>query len=160
MIWKKYAESRKSGPLVFETEIKAAPAVVYKVMIGEDSYQQWTKAFNETSRYVGNWQKGSEILFVGLDANGEQGGMISFIKENMPAKFISIEHRGMLKGNDRILEGPEVEPWKGGLENYHFIPTTEGCLLRVEMDSNDDFKSYFEETWPQALEILKKLSES
>lgn len=157
--FKKYAESGKSEPLVFEKEMAAPPSVVYDVMIGEDSYRQWTKVFNETSHFIGNWQKGCEILFVGVDANGEQGGMVSFIKENMPSKFISIEHRGMLKGDDKILEGPEVEPWKGGLENYHFIPTTEGCKLRIEMDANDDFKSYFEETWPKALDVLKQLTE-
>lgn len=44
------------------------------------TYQLWTKEFNPTSTYEGNWQKGSEIFFIGTDQNGKRGGM-DFKKE-------------------------------------------------------------------------------
>ena len=57
------------------------------------------------------------------------------------------------------MEGPEVEAWLGGLENFLFFETAVGCHLRIEMDMNEEFKSYFEETWPKALAIIKELAE-
>lgn len=157
--FKKYVENGFKPPMVFEIAINAPVSKVFALMTEEAAYRSWTKVFNESSHYIGNWQKASEMLFVGYDAKGQKGGMVSTIVENIKDKFISIKHLGLVKGDEKIMEGPEVEPWQGGLENYLFFETPQGCLLRVEMDMNEEFKSYFEETWPKALATIKELAE-
>ena len=154
--FKAYAEKATTiTPLHFEITINAPVEKVYSTMIDEKSYKEWTAAFNPTSTYKGSWDKNAKILFIGTDKDGVAGGMVSRIKENMPNKFISIEHLGFVKGDEEITSGAEVDGWAGALENYTFKSVDGGTLLSIDMDSNEDFKSYFMETWPKALAILK-----
>lgn len=158
--FKSYTEkSNLSTPLHFEILIDAPVDKVYTTMIAEESYKAWTAAFNPTSTYKGSWDKNSKILFIGCDKDGNVGGIVSRIKENMPNKFISIEHLGLVKGNEEITSGSDVESWAGGLENYTFKSVDGKTLLQVDMDSNEDFKSYFMEMWPKALNKLKEICE-
>ena len=154
--FKAYAEKATTiAPLHFEISINAPVEKVYTTMIDEKSYTEWTAAFNPTSTYKGSWDKNAKILFIGTDKDG----VVSRIKENMPNKFISIEHLGFVKGEEEITSGPEVDGWAGALENYTFKLINGGTLLSVDMNSNEDFKSYFIEIWPKALAILKTICE-
>jgi uncharacterized protein YndB with AHSA1/START domain len=158
--FKKYAESSdKHEILHFDILIDAPVNKVYTRMIEDKYYREWTSVFNETSKYEGSWEKGSKILFIGTDENGNKGGMVSHIRENIRDKFISIEHQGILKGDQEIMSGSDVDSWAGALENYTFENKDGRTLLKVDMDSNDDFKSYFEEKWPLALKKLKEICE-
>jgi uncharacterized protein YndB with AHSA1/START domain len=158
--FKKYVESGKTEILHFETTIHASPEKVYNMLTGEQSYREWTSPFNPTSHYTGSWTKGSEIRFTGTAEDGSIGGMISRIKENLPNKFISIEHLGIIEKGKEITSGPEVEGWTGALENYSFKEKDGKTVLSVDIDSNEQFKSYFEETFPKALARLKEISEA
>ena len=84
--------------------------------------------------------------------------LFSRIAENIPNEFISIHHLGILDGDKEILDGPEVEGWGDALENYSFSENNGVTTVSVEMDTKEDYVDYFNETWPKALEILKKLS--
>jgi len=159
--FKKYAEGQSAmEKLHFEISIAAPVATVYSTMIDEKQYAAWTALFNPTSHFKGSWAKGSKILFLGTDKQGKVGGMVSRIKENIPNQYISIEHYGIVQEGKEIITGPEVEPWAGSLENYTFSEVKGKTLLTVELDSNAEFKSYFEETWPDALKKLKEICES
>lgn len=155
--FKLYAEKNPDLPMAFEIEIEADAGKVYTTMIDPQHYRTWTAVFNETSSYRGSWDKGSEMLFIGTDQDGKEGGMVARIKENMVNRFISIQHLGLVQGDEKITEGPMVEPWAGALENYYFIPKGNTTVLRVEVDTNEEFKAFFESTWPKALEVLKGL---
>jgi uncharacterized protein YndB with AHSA1/START domain len=159
--FKKHVEaSPKLEVISFEININAPAEKVFNTMLEDKSYREWTSVFNETSHYKGSWNKGSKILFVGCDKDGNVGGMVSKIRENIPGKFISIEHLGLLKGDEEITSGPEVSGWAGALENYNFKTSNGNTVVEVDMDSNEDFKSYFEETWPKALNKLKAICEN
>jgi len=158
--FKNYAETAPDSKKInFDITINAPISKVYTNMIEDKSYREWTSVFNPGSHYKGNWDKGSKILFIGTGEEGEIGGMVSRIKENIPNRFISIEHIGVLKGEEEITSGPEVEPWAGSLENYTFDEDNNGTKVKVEMDSNEEFESYFKETWPKALDKLKEICE-
>lgn len=158
--FKKHTESlAKMEKLHFEISIKAPAQEVFDKMLNEKTYKEWTTEFNPSSNFVGSWDKGAKILFVGTDEKGEKGGMISRIKENIPGKFLSIEHLGILAGDREILEGPEVEAWAGCLENYTFVENNGETTVKIDVDSNQEFKSYFSETWPKALAKLKAVVE-
>jgi glucose-1-phosphate thymidylyltransferase len=78
--------------LHFSISIQSTVAVVYDKMLGLtdlSNYESWTALFNPTSTYEGTWEKGSKILFIGVDENGAKGGMVSIIAENKPQEFVS-----------------------------------------------------------------------
>lgn len=159
--FKKYSEVPQNWKkLRFDIEIDAPVDLVYSTMIGKETYSQWTAEFNPTSSYRGSWDKGSKILFVGCDADGNEEGMVSRIKENIPNKFISIEHLGLIKGTEEITTGEEVEKWAGGLENYYFYSIGNKTKLEVICDSYPEFDEYFSVMWPKALKKLKEICES
>lgn len=145
--------------LHFEIGINATTEKVYKTMLDEKHYQEWTSEFNPTSRFNGSWEKGSKMLFFGNDKDGNIEGMVSRIKENIPNKFVSIEHLGMIKNDKEITTGTEVEGWVGALENYTFTENNGTTVVSVDMDSLEEFNSYFMETWPKALNKLKTICE-
>ncbi|HET8830278.1 MAG TPA: SRPBCC domain-containing protein, partial [Pelobium sp.] len=135
---------------------------VYNVMLGinnKSTYEQWTALFNPTSTYEGSWDQGSKILFIGTDENGEKGGMVSRIAENIPNRFVSIAHYGLLTADKEITEGPEVEKWAGGLENYSFEESNGVTTVTVEVDTTEDFIDYMNQSYPKALLKLKEIGE-
>ena len=149
--------------LQFKVSINAPVNKVYDTMLGmsqKATYEQWTALFNPTSTYEGNWEKGSKMLFVGTDEKGEKGGMVSEIADNIPNRFVSIRHYGLLQGNAEITEGPDVEKWANGLENYSFEEVDGSTKVIVELDTTEDFLDYMNQTYPNALEKLKELCEA
>ena len=157
--------------LQFTVSINAPATKIYDFMLGINSkstYEQWTSLFNPTSTYEGSWDKGNKILFIGIDEKGEKGGMVSKIAENIPNRFVSIQHYGILKADKEITEGPEVEKWANGFENYTFEennarpddPVGRGTTtVTVDLDTTEDFLDYMNETYPNALDKLKELCE-
>ena len=148
--------------LLFSITVNASAQKAYDTMLGLTNittYEQWTAAFNPTSTYEGSWKKGSKIYFIGTDAEGNRGGMVSEIEENIPNTFVSIKHRGILNGSNEITEGPDVEAWAGGLENYRFTETNGQTTIAIETDTVRDYEDYFKDTWPKALQKLKTLIE-
>lgn len=157
--FKDHVEKKGRNLMHFEIRIKSSPENVYRTMTEMEGYKSWTSVFNSTSHYEGSWEKGSRILFIGVDSEGKQGGMVSRIRENIPDKFISIEHLGIYKDGKEITDGPEVESWKGALENYRLTVQGNEVLLSVDIDADPDFREYFQSTWPGALAKLKEICE-
>jgi hypothetical protein len=144
----------------FSTFINAPRQNVWRTMLDDASYREWTSAFNEGSYYVGGWEQGSEIRFLGPDPEtGDEGGMYSRIKENRQYEFISIEHLGIIRNGVVDTTSEEVKKWTPAFENYTFRDKDGGTEVSVDMDVADDYKAMFEEKWPKALKSLKELAE-
>jgi uncharacterized protein YndB with AHSA1/START domain len=152
-------KSDKLERLHYEVIINANPEHVYTTMIDPIHYSEWTGEFNPTSHFKGSWDKGSKILFIGDSQEGGTGGMVSNIKENIPGRFLSIEHVGIIQNDEEIFTGPEIESWKGALEDYTFVEMDGKTRLSVDVDTHYKFKTYFNETWPKALTKLKLMCE-
>lgn len=147
----------------YSIDISAEASKVYNIMLGlEDkkTYQSWTASFNPTSTFEGSWEKGSKIFFLGTDDQGNTSGMLSKIAENIPNKFVSIEHCGIIENDQEITQGPEVEQWAGSKENYTYTQNNGLTRITVEIDTNEKYIDHFDDTWPKALNKLKELSES
>jgi uncharacterized protein YndB with AHSA1/START domain len=159
--FRKYVEELKdSGKMHFEVFIDASTEKVYSIMLEKKTYSEWTSVFNPTSRYEGTWEKNSIIHFIGEDEDGNKGGMASRIRENIPGRFVSIEHYGILQGDIEITSGPEIEKWAGSLEEYTFEESNGKTLVCIDVDVNEEYKDFFKETWPKALSILKEMCET
>jgi hypothetical protein len=148
--------------LQFTESINAPANKIYDFMLGissKSTYEQWTSLFHPTSTYEGSWDKGNKILFIGVDEKGEKGGMVSRIADNIPHRFVSIQHYGLLKGDQEITEGPEVEKWANGFENYTFDENNGTTTVTVDVDTTEDFLDYMKQTFPKALGKLKEICE-
>lgn len=148
--------------LQFQVSINAPVTKIFDFMLGinnKSTYEQWTSLFNPTSTYEGSWDKGNKMLFIGVDEKGEKGGMVSRIVENNPNRFVSIQHYGLIKADKEITEGPEVEKWANGFENYAFEENNGITKVTVELDTTDDFIDYMEQTYPKALDKLREICE-
>lgn len=146
--------------LQFKISILSPVENVYSTMLQSPGYEQWTKTFNPTSGKEGNWDQGSMMRFIGIDENGEKGGMISEVRENTPNQKVILCHVGMIAGGKEIWEGPVLDSWKGAMEMYSFTGKGSETQLMVELDTDPQFESYFSETYPLALQKLKEICEA
>ena len=148
--------------LQYKVSINAPVTKVYDFMLGissKSTYEQWTALFNPSSTYEGSWNKGDKILFVGVDEKGEKGGMVSRIVENIPYRFVSTQHYGLVKADKEITAGPEVDKWANGFENYTFEENNETTTVTIDLDTTADFVDYMNQSYPKALDKLKELCE-
>ena len=148
--------------LQYIVNINAPVARVYDIMLGinnKSTYEEWTSLFNPTSTYEGSWDKGNKMLFIGVDEKGEKGGMVSRIVENIPNRFVSIQHYGLVQAGQEITEGPEVEKWANGYENYTLEENNGTTTVTVDLDTTEEFLDYMNETYPKALNKLKEICE-
>ena len=142
--------------LKFSTNINAPKERVWEVLWNDAYYRMWTSVFSEGSYAETDWNEDSKILFL----DGKGSGMVSFIAAKRPYEFMSFKHMGIVKDGVEQMDGEEVKAWQGSLENYTLTETNGNTQLNVEMDSNKDYKDYFEKTWPKALEQVKILAEN
>jgi len=145
--------------LQFKIDINAQKEKVWDTMLEDRTYRIWTEEFTPGSHYIGSWDEGSKILFLGPANDEKLGGMISRIKENKLHKFISIEHLGEVLDGVEDTTSDRVKIWAGALENYTFIDRGDKTELVVDLDINEEFKEMFEGMWPKALQKLKELCE-
>lgn len=121
-------------------------------MLEDATYREWTAIFNPGSYYEGDWEQGKAMKFLGP----EGGGMFAEVVENRLHEFVSIKHLGM-------IENGVENPWESGAEvyeNYTFTDKDGGTEVVVDLiNVPEEYKSYFEETWPQALDKLKEIVE-
>lgn len=148
--------------LQFNINIDAPASKVYDIMLGlshKSTYEQWTAIFNPTSSYEGSWSKGNKILFIGTDENGDKGGMVSEVFDLVPDRFASIRHYGLVNKNVEITEGPDVEKWANGFENYTFTENSGTTTVTVDLDTTEEFIDYMNLHYPKALDKLKEICE-
>jgi uncharacterized protein YndB with AHSA1/START domain len=144
--------------LQFDTSINAPKQRVWEILWGKTTYPKWTAVFAEGSDVETDWQEGSKTIF----HDGKGSGMLSTIDRRVDNELMSIKHLGMVKDGKEILEGPEVDPWKGALEQYFLKENNGSTDLHVELDSGEDesMNNYFMEKFPLALEQVKNLAEN
>lgn len=141
--------------LTFSTTIDAPDTLVWRTMLDDETYREWTSAFQESSYVVTDWKPGSKALFLAPDGSG----MVSRIAEHRPNEYLSLEHLGVVKNGVEDTSSAEVQQWAGARENYSLRENAGRVTLTVEMDTTEDHKQFFEERWPRALATLKELSE-
>ncbi|RYD76950.1 MAG: SRPBCC domain-containing protein [Sphingobacteriales bacterium] len=139
----------------YHISINAPKETVWEIIWGNESYKKWTSVFSEGSDAITDWQEGSKAHFT----NGQGEGMVARIAKRIEHEFLSIEHLGMLSGGKEILEGPEIDKWKGSLENYTLKEEGGVTRLDIDMDVSEEWADHLNEKWPKALEKLKAMAE-
>ncbi len=145
--------------LHYTIHINAPQKTVWDTMLGESTYKQWASVFNPDSTaestVEGGWEEGSDIRFLGKDADGTVSGMIGKIQVSRPGEFISIKYSGeIMRGKESAYAPDELY-----FENYTFKKKDGGTELIVDIDVKDEYKDMFNDMWPKALEVVKELAE-
>ena len=125
------------------------------MLIGLDSYKQWTSAFGDGLYFEGSWQKGQRIRFL----TPERHGVVSEIAENRPNELLSVRHIGYFLNGVEDTSSEAFRAWAPAYENYTFEATPHGTKLIVDQDMTEEFAS-MPEAWPKALAKLKALCEN
>lgn len=148
--------------IAFEIDIKAPREKVWKTMLDDKTYREWTDPFYPGSYYQGSWDEGSDIRFL-AEVGGKVGGMLGKIVKNVPNEFVSVEYFGLVKDGVDDTSSEEVLKWKGSHENYTFTENAGFTHLLVELKSSvmekQEMLDMFEGMWPKALQKLKELVE-
>ena len=139
----------------FDIFIQAPRQRVSAIMLDAPTYEQWTSAFCEGSRFEGSWEQGARIRF--LDPAGH--GMVSEIAEHRPAEFVSIRHLGFIENGKEDTTSEAVRAWAPCYENYTFTDEAGGTRVKVDMDTFAGYEDMMADTWPRALQALKSLCE-
>jgi hypothetical protein len=138
--------------------IDAPKEKIWRTLLEDETYREWTSAFSEGSHAVTDWKEGSKILFL----NGEGDGMVSRVAVHRPNEYISIQHLGEVKNGVEDTTSDSVKEWAGVHEIYSLTEAEdeeEGLLLTVEIDLDEQHESMFDIMWPKALDKLKELAE-
>jgi hypothetical protein len=136
--------------LIFNIEISAPKEKVWQTLWNDDSYREWTSVFTPGSYAKSDWNEGSKILFLSPEGNG----MHSIIEKKIPNTQMTFLHKGEVKNGVEV-----ASKWEEGRESYFLSGENGKTNLRAELDAPEDFKKYFNEVFPKALELVKQISE-
>jgi len=142
--------------LHFSTTINASPQKVWDILWNDTTYRQWTHVFSEGSHAVSDWNEGSSILFLGPSGDG----MYAEIEKKQPHEFMSFKHLGVAKEGKLQPLDEETKKWSGAHENYTLKSVDGATQLTVDIDMMEDYEDYFSTAFPNALEVVKQLSEA
>lgn len=95
------------------------------------------------------------ILFLSPSGNG----MVATIAECRPLEYLSIKHLGFIIDGQDDFESEQVTSWAPAYENYHFRGTDGATELSIEQEIAPEFEQFMQDTWPKALQQLKRLCE-
>ena len=91
--------------------------------------------------------------------DGKERGMISFIEENIPFEYLSLKHVGAINNGLEDFDSEEVKKWSGAMESYRLETADGQTILHISMDSSSEYKDYFADVWPKALNKVKEMAE-
>ena len=135
----------------FKISIDAPREKVWDILWSDATYPEWTSVFSEGSRAQTDWKQGSKVLFL----DGKGSGMVSVIEVKKAPEFLSFRHLGEVHNGVENLD----TTWSGAHENYALKNVDGKTDLSVEIDLTDEFKDYFLETFPKALDKVKAIAE-
>lgn len=143
--------------LQFTKEIKAPIQKVWDTLWSENTYSQWTNAFNPDggSTMKSDWQLGGKTLF--LDNKGN--GMVSTIKTINEPYEIVFEHLGEVVDGTEDTTSEQVKAWAGSLEEYHLSENNGTTVLKASVQAAGEWENMMNNGFTKGLEIVKEISE-
>ncbi|WP_312767803.1 SRPBCC domain-containing protein [Epilithonimonas sp.] len=143
--------------LKYQIEINATAEKVWDILWNEKTYSQWTYYFSPDSNMVTDWQVGGKTYFTD---SSKKNGMVSTIERIEEPKYLIFKHLGELHNGVEDVDSEKVKAWNGSLEAYFLDENNGKTILKVEVDSNDEFKEMFDNGFKKGLEVIKNISEN
>lgn len=142
--------------LTYEIRINSPKTLVWRTLTDAEKYTQWVKAFSPNSYADGEWKQGTYIKFLDPD----MGGTKAFIEELESNEHILMRHVSMIdKKGEESTDGEMASNWVGTTEEYTLTENDGVTSLKIEIKTHRDFVQMFESSWPNALKLIKELSD-
>jgi hypothetical protein len=135
--------------ITFNTTINAPREKVWNALWQDKNYREWTSAFTPGSYALSDWREGSKVLFL----DGKGNGMSSLIEKKIGNTEMVFKHLFEIK------DGKEHPMKNTGHESYFLSENKDKTELRVEVDIEPEWESFMNETFPKALEGVKRIAE-
>lgn len=142
--------------LQFTIDINAPASKVWNVLWDDATYRKWTTAFCEGSYALSNWNEGDSVHF--LDPNGN--GMYSVIEKKIDNELMSFRHIGNIMKLEEMPLDDETKLWSNSKEIYELKEENNQTKLTVNIDTLENYASFFNEKMPKAIDLVKNLSEN
>lgn len=143
--------------LKYQIKIDAPAEKVWDILWNDKTYSQWTYYFSPDSNMVTDWQVGGKTYFTD---SSKKNGMVSTIERMEEPKHLIFKHLGEMVDGVEDMDSEKVKAWNGSLEAYFLTENNGKTTLKVEVDSNDEFKEMFDNGFKKGLEVIKNLSEN
>ncbi|MCH5718465.1 hypothetical protein [Niabella hibiscisoli] len=92
-----------------------------------------------------------------LDA--ERNGMLSTIKRLEPPSLVEFSHYGELNKGVEDTTSDRVKDFAGAVERYELLPDSEGTLLKVLVQTTEEYEQMMNDGFTKSLQALKELAE-
>jgi hypothetical protein len=143
--------------LSYKININATPEKVWQSLWQLENYKIWTNPFCEGSYYkTDSFTEGNKIHL--LTPSGE--GMYSILDRIDENHFMAFKHLGDIKNFEEIPLTNETGNWSGAMETYTLNKTDNGTELTVNVDTIEKYIDFMNNTFPLALNELKRISEN
>lgn len=139
----------------YEITINNTKQRVWDVLWADDTYRKWTSAFSPESSAQSDWNEGSRIVF----GDGSGNGMYSVIEKLDAPNTMIFRHLGEICDGVEKPFAPDTG-FANSLEEYHLTDENGGTKVTVLMDMSESYQEFFDGAFPEALGILKELSEA
>jgi uncharacterized protein YndB with AHSA1/START domain len=141
--------------LTFKINIIASPEKVWQSLWQPENYKIWTNPFCTGSYYkTDSFTEGNKIHL--LTPSGE--GMYSILDRIEENHFLAFKHLGDIKNFEEMPI--TTESWSGAMETYTLNKTDNGTELTVNVDTIEKYIDFMNNTFPLALNELKRISEN
>lgn len=141
--------------LIFKISIQAKPEEVWGSLWNKENYTKWTKPFTEGCYYeVESFSEGNEIKFLSLSGDG----MLSKIITLKPQEYVAFEHLSMVMNGQEVSFKPEGDK-HNYVESYELSEDENSTTLTVKVDTLEAWEEIMSSSFPQALQVVKELSE-
>lgn len=141
--------------LTFNIEIQSNIEKIWNVLWNKENYTKWTKPFTEGCYYeTESFAEGSEIKF--LSPSGD--GMLSKITYLKPYEYVAFEHLEMEMNGEKISFKSKDDKHQY-LETYRLVQLPNSVLLTATVDTLEPWENTMNTAFPQALQIIKEISE-
>lgn len=137
--------------LEFSVEIKASREKVWNILWNDESYRVWTASFIPGSYYEGELIQGNNIRFL----SPGQHGLFAVVEKVIPLQSMHFMHFGL------VLDGVSQDKTfqDDSIEYYDLLEIESGTKLTVKINTEDEYITYFSNSFPKALNVVKQLAE-
>ncbi len=144
--------------LTFQTTINTPPQLVWDTMLQDMTYRDWTRMFSAYGSYfLGTWEQGTEMKFIGLDEHGAStGGLSAEVVYNEKPHKLRMNYVGLISADGAPVDGVT---YKDAYENYTFTSCDQGTQITIDLDIDESWASDMAVAWPRALARLKVICE-
>lgn len=137
--------------LEFSVQINADVDRVWQVLFEQDDNGLWPAALDEGTAFEGTWAEGSIVKFL----DSKNNGMYNLVEKNILHNELRMKHLGW------IMDGKLIpQNWGDSSVSYILISNENGTLLKGEINSLDEFVSFFEAKYPKNFTNIKELAET